>query len=100
MSDRNNHLPKKLIQGKTNGSQEARVPVIGGQGQIGTNWKDINWTPTKLAIVLPVLIVPFLIGVISAVKAGNLVITALFVGLVVFVGLMYWLLRYLDKNDF
>ena len=100
MPNERNHLPRKLVQGKINKSQEARVPTIGGQGQIGTNWKDINWTPTKLAIVLTALIVPFAIGVISAVRAGNIVVTVLFIGLAIFVGLMYLLLRYLDENDF
>ena len=99
MSEKN-YLPKKLIQGKTNHSQEAKVPELGGQSQIQTNWKDINWTPAKLAIVLPILIVPFLIGVVSVIRTGNLLVTVLFIGLVIFVGLMYLLLRYLDKNDF
>lgn len=99
MSKKNN-LPRKFIQGKTRHSQEARVPTIGGQGKIQTNWQDINWTPTKLAIVLPALIIPFAIGVIGAFKAGNPIIILLLVGLIIFVAIVYLLLRYLDENDF
>lgn len=98
MKDKYN-LPKRLVRGKT-GQQEAKVPIIGGQGRIDTSLQDINWTRTKLGIVSTVLLAPFTFAIVVSFQSGNALIGLILIGLGVFVGLIYLALRYIDNNDF
>ncbi len=100
MTPEKHKLPKKLVQGKVAKSQKVEVPIIGGAGKIETNWKDIHWTPVKLSIVLAVLVIPFLAAIAIAFRTGNSLVGVLLIGLIVFVGLMYLALRYIEENEF
>jgi hypothetical protein len=100
MSKKKPNLPKQLIQGKA-GRAEAKVPVAsGGDGNIGTNWKDINWTPKKVSLAIAFLSIPYLIAVIGTFRSGHILIFILLVGLGVFVGLLYLALKMIEKGDF
>jgi hypothetical protein len=100
MSEQKPQLPKKIIQGKASRA-EAKVPVAdGGGGHIGTNWKDINWTPKKLSLVIAFLSIPYLLAVISTFRSGQMMIAIILIGLGVFVGLLYLALRMIEKGDF
>ncbi|MDJ0567679.1 MAG: hypothetical protein QNJ53_01415 [Pleurocapsa sp. MO_192.B19] len=97
MPDKKPQIPKKLIQGKTARSQEAKIIAGGGGGRIDTNLKDINWTPTKLAIVIAVLGIPYLIAIIVSFMVGNNLIAGTLICLAIFVGLMFFALRFIER---
>ena len=97
MPDKKPQLPKKLNLGKVGRSQEAKVPTGLGGGKIETNWKDINWTPAKLVIVVAVLGIPFLIAIIISFMVGNNLIAGTLIGIAVFVGLMFLALRFIEQ---
>lgn len=98
MPDKKPQIPKKLIQGKTARSQEAKIIGGGrGGGRIDTNLKDINWTPTKLAIVIAVLGIPYLIAIIVSFMVGNNLIAGTLICLAIFVGLMFFALRFIER---
>ncbi|BAZ43357.1 hypothetical protein NIES4102_03570 [Chondrocystis sp. NIES-4102] len=102
MANKDPKLPKHLVQGKTAKSIEAVVPVAtgGGGGHIETNWKDINWTRKKLTLAIAFLSIPYIIAIISTLKSGHLLITAILIGLGVFVGLLYLALKIIQNNTF
>ena len=86
--------------GKT-GQPQNRAPMLGGGGgQIDTKLRDIKWTPKKLAIAFAVLGIPFLIVILLIFKSGATMFGLVFVGLAVFMGLMYLALRFIDNNEF
>jgi hypothetical protein len=100
MSKKKPKLPTQLIQGKA-GRAEAKVPAASdGGGRIGTNWKDINWTPKKLSLAIAFLSIPYLIAVIGTFRSGHILIAILLVGLGLFVGLLYLALRMIEKGNF
>lgn len=94
------NLPKKLVSGKSN-QFEAKVPKSGGTGgRIDTSLNDINWTPAKIRIVLTVLLAPVITAIIVSFNAGNILISLVLIGLIIFVGVLYLALRYIDQNEF
>ena len=94
------NLPKKLVNGKSK-QFEAKAPNIGGSGgRIDTSLSDINWTPAKIRIVMTVLIAPIITAIIVSFNAGNILISLVLTGLIIFVGLLYLALRYIDRNEF
>ena len=97
MPDKKPKLPKKLNLGRIAKSQPAKVPKGLGRGKIETNWKDINWTPTKLVIVIAVLGIPYLVAIIISFMVGNNLIGGTLVGLAIFVGLMFLALRFIEQ---
>lgn len=100
MSKKKPNLPKQLIQGRA-AKAEAKVPsAAGGGGNIGTNWKDINWTPKKLSLAIAFLSIPYLIVIIATFRSGHILIPILLIGLGLFVGLLYLALRMIEKGDF
>ena len=95
------NLPKRLVRGKIDKSQEAKAPHISGSGgNIDTRLREINWTPAKLRIVMTVLIAPVVTAIIVSFNAGNILVGLILIGLIIFVGLMYLALRYIDGNEF
>ncbi len=98
-NDRQN-LPKMLRQGKVGKSQVAKPPEkYGSGGSIMTDWKDIKWTPKKLALIIATLGIPYLIMVVSLIKAGYTVVVFLMIGLAILTGLIYLALRWIEKSD-
>ena len=95
------NLPKRLVRGKIDKSQEAKAPHISGSGgNIDTRLREINWTPAKIRIVLTVLLAPIVTAIVVSFNAGNLLIALVLIGLIIFVGLLYWTVRYIDRNEF
>jgi hypothetical protein len=92
-------LPKKLIQGKTTGSQSGEF-FSGGGGKIQSNWQDIKWTPTKRIVITAVLIVPYLIAIAGCLVSGFNFIAYILIALAIMIGLLFWALRLIDKGDF
>ena len=100
MVKKQNNIPKKLTQGKTGRSQEAKVPVaMGGGGHVKTDI-NIRWTRNKAVLAGLLLGVPFLLSTVVAFKAGNILIGCVLVGLAIFVGLIYLALQYIENNEF
>ena len=105
MPDKNhNRLPKKIVQGSTNRSQEAKAPGdVGGANRIDANnakWADIKWTPKKLGLVVAFLSIPYLLTIIGIFKSGNTLVAGILIFLGVLIGLFYLLLRWIEKADF
>ncbi len=99
--NRQRGIPRKINMGKTGRSQDRQPPTFGGRGgRIDTSLKDINWTPSKLALASAVLGIPFLLVVVLMFRSGNGVFGGFLIGIAMFVGLMYLTLRYIDKNEF
>lgn len=98
MPKKKRQLPQKLNLGRIARSQEANAPgkLVRG-GRIETNWKDINWTPTKLVMVIAVLGIPYLIAIIISFMVGNNLIGGTLVGLAILVGLMFLALRFIEQ---
>ncbi|MGB5712718.1 MAG: hypothetical protein WBM44_17625, partial [Waterburya sp.] len=95
MKGKGNNLPKRLVRGGIKRSQEAKVPdAKGGKGQIATNWKEIHWTPIKLSVASTIILAPISCAIVLSFKAGNSLVGIILIGLLVFMGLMYWALRY------
>jgi hypothetical protein len=92
-------LPKKLIQGKTTGSQSGEF-FSGGGGKIQSNWQDIKWTPTKRIVITAVLIVPYLTAIAGCLVSGFNFIAYILIALAIMIGLLFWALRLIDKGDF
>lgn len=86
--------------GKTHQTPYKAPIARGGKGIIDTKWQDINWTPAKLGIAFAGLGIPFLIVMIWIFQSGNALVGIIFVGLAMFVGLMYLALRFIDKTEF
>lgn len=103
MPDKNDHhLPQRLTQGKTNRSQEARPPKKSGKG--GTidpkaSWANVQWTPKKLGLVVCFLSIPYLLVIIGTLKAGNVLVAGIMIGLVVLIGSLFLLLRWIEQLD-
>jgi len=93
-------LPKKLIQGKTSGSQGASFDPRYGAGKIQSNWQDIKWTPTKRILITAVLIVPYLIAIAGCLVSGFNFIAYILIALAIMIGLLFWALRLIDQGDF
>ncbi len=101
MSQKNpEKLPKKLVHGKTTGSQGAKFAPGAGGGKIQTNWQDIKWTPTKRILITAVLIVPYLIAIAGCLVSGFNFIAYILIALAIMIGLLFWALRLIDKADF
>ena len=95
------NLPKRLVKGKIDKSQEAKAPNISGAGgRIDTSLRDINWTPAKMRIAMVVLIAPVVSASTIAFNAGNILVGLILIGLIIFVGAMYLALRYIDRSEF
>jgi Flp pilus assembly protein TadB len=75
------------------------VPQIGGRGGIQTNWKDIRWTSKKLIAVTSLLTLPYLATVVATFVAGMTVISLIMSGVAVFVGIIFVLVRWLEKAN-
>lgn len=100
MNQKNDHIPKQLKLGKTGQSQPAEVPkAAGGTGRVQTNLPQINWTPSKLTITVILLTIPYLIATLVAFGVGNNLIGFVFIGIGLMVVGMYFLLRYIERND-
>ncbi|MEL6927490.1 MAG: hypothetical protein AAFO95_02505 [Cyanobacteria bacterium J06600_6] len=100
MAKQQNNIPKKLKQGKTTHSQEAKVPAASiGRGGIQTN-VNIRWTRNRAFVAGAILGVPFLLATVVTFKSGNILIGCVLVGLAIFVGLIYLALRYIENNEF
>lgn len=101
MAKNDRHLPKKLIQGKTARSQEAQVPVGsgGGGGKINVNFQEIKWTPKKLILAFAALGIPYSIVLFAIIKAGYTVVAIILVGVAIFVGAIYFTLRFIENGD-
>lgn len=102
-NNRDRHLPKKLIQGKTPRSQEAHPPTeASGGGRIDTKaqWANVKWTPKKLGLVIPFLSIPYLLVIFSIFKTGNTLVAGIMIALVVLIGLLFLLLRWIEQADF
>ena len=100
MKHKRSNIPRKLKMGKVNKPQD-RAPLLGGGGgKIDTQWQDIKWTPKKLAIAFAVLGIPFLVVMVLIFKSGSSFIGLVFVGMAIFMGLMYLALRFIDNNEF
>jgi len=100
MGNNKNNLPDRLVKGGSNRSSEAKVPVTGkGSGRVLTNL-NVRWTPRKATIATTLLGLPFLFATVLIFKSGNILIGCVFVGLALFVGLIYVALRYIEKSDF
>ena len=101
---KHNNLPKKLTQGGTNRSQEAKAPGdVGGANRIDANnakWADIKWTPKKLGLVVAFLTIPYLITIIGIFKSGNILVAGILISLAILIGLFYLLLRWIERADF
>ena len=108
MPDKNhNNLPNKIIQGKTNSSQEAKAPgapgSLGGGNRIdaqNAKWADIKWTPKKLGLVVAFLSIPYLLTIIGIFKSGNTLVAGILIFLAVLIGSFYLLLRWIESADF
>ena len=104
MPDKNNYnLPKRLTQGKTNRSQEAKPPESFGRGgniDPKAAWANVQWTPKKLGLVVCFLSIPYLLIVIGTLKSGNTLVAGIMIGLVVLICSLFLLLRWIEKADF
>lgn len=101
MPNNKHNVPKEFRLGQGKQSREAKPPVAaGGAGNINTNLKEIKWTPSKLAITVAALSLPYLIAVIGSFLAGNYLVGFIFLGIGAFVIGIYLLLRYIERADF
>ena len=99
MKGKGHNLPNRLVRGGTKKSHEAQVPTVGGQGKIDTSWQEIRWTPTKLSIASIIVLSPISFAIVLSFKAGNSLVGAILIGLLVFMGLIYLALRYIENNE-
>ena len=99
MSNKKPNIPKRLRQGKTGNSQEAKVPIAkGGAGYVNTSL-NIRWTKNRAILAAVILGVPYLLATVAAFKSGNIMIGCVLVMIAVFFGLIYLALRYIEEND-
>jgi len=98
----NNNLPKKLKQGRTNRSTDAKAPgdVIGGSSLNNPKLADIKWTPRKLSLVVAFLSIPYLITIIGTFRSGNTLVAGILISLAILIGFFYLLLRWIESADF
>jgi len=100
MPNNKHNIPKEFRLGKGGQSKEAKPPVAaGGPGSIRTNLKEIKWTRSKLTITVTLLSLPYLIAVVGSFLAGNFLVGCIFLGIGVFVIIIYLLLRYIERAD-
>jgi hypothetical protein len=77
------------------------LPVVGGTGaNIQTTWQDINWTRKKLFLITCLLGLPYLITIIATYLAGMTIITFVLIGLALFVGILFLIVRWVEHADF
>ena len=101
MNKKRHKVPKKLIQGKTNRSQPAKIASLERRGgKILTNLPDIDWNAPKLTIVSVAILAPITFAIVLSFKAGNIFIALVLIGIIVFMGLIYLALRYIEDNEF
>lgn len=100
MNKKRHKVPKKLIQGKTNKSQPANLAPIGKGGKILTNLPDIHWNAPKLTVASVAILAPITFTIVLSFKAGNILIALVLIGIIIFMGLIYLALRYIEDNEF
>ncbi len=101
MKGKGHNLPGRLVRGGTKQSQEAKVPSAAGRGaHIPTNFTEIRWTPLKLSIASIIVLSPISFAIVLSFKAGNSIVGVILIGLLVFMGLIYLALRYIENNEF
>lgn len=91
---------KKIRLGRSTNPDKRNPPPSLGKGRIETNWRDIDWTPKKSIIVSTVLMIPYLVAVIGCFVARIYFMGYALVGLAILMGLLIWVLRTLDREDF
>ncbi|MEM8720463.1 MAG: hypothetical protein AAGE84_14360 [Cyanobacteria bacterium P01_G01_bin.39] len=100
MEGKKHNLPKRLVRGGSKRSYPAKLPVMAKGGKIGTNFKDIKWTRSRLSVVSFVILAPISCAIVLSFKAGNIMIGLILLGLIIFMGLIYLALRYIEQNEF
>jgi hypothetical protein len=93
MSQPDSDSDKKINKGKS--AQVARdFPKYNPHAEIDTNyWQDINWTPKKLLSIIFLLGIPYVGVILACFIAGISLIGYLLIGLVIFIGLLFLMLR-------
>lgn len=77
------------------------LPLIGGTGaNIQTNWQDIKWNRKKLFLTICFLSLPYLMTIIATYLAGMVIITFVLIGLALLVGILFIIVRWLERADF
>ncbi len=69
----------------------------GGRGGISTDWEDVNWTPTKIVVVSISLAFPYLILMLVTYVLGMKIITAILLGIIILMILLFVFVRWIDK---
>ena len=98
MSQSNSDPDKKIIKGKSSPvRQDFHQYNLKGGGGINTNLQDINWTPKKLILTIALLGIPYGGIVLACFIAGINIIAYVLIGLAIFVGLLFLILRLIDR---
>ena len=101
MKGKGHNLPGRLVKGGAKHSPAAKVPSAAGRdAQIPKHFQEIHWTPIKLSIASIIVLSPISFAIVLSFKAGNSLIGVILIGLLVFMGLIYLALRYIEKNEF
>ena len=66
---------------------------------IQTNWKDIDWTPSKAIFVTLVLGIPYFSAIIVTYTSKMMPITAILIGLGLMIVFLVLLLRWLEQAE-
>jgi hypothetical protein len=84
---------KKITKGKSAQIQRD-FPQSNPHAEINTNyWQDINWTPKRLLSIIALLGIPYVGVILACFIAGISLIGYLLIGLVIFIGLLFFMLR-------
>ncbi|MGF1541903.1 MAG: hypothetical protein ACFCU5_15885 [Pleurocapsa sp.] len=98
MSQPDSDHNKKIVKGKSSPvRQDFHQYTLKGGGAINTNIQDINWTPKKLILTITLLGIPYGGIVLACFIAGINIIAYMLIGLAIFVGILFLIVRSLEQ---
>lgn len=91
----NNKLKNKRGLGAT----PRELPSLSKGSKVSTNFK-IKWTRSAVIFYSAIIVIPFLAAVIITVRSGSILGIGILLLLVLLVGLLYFVIRKIDQDDF
>lgn len=91
----NNKLKNKRGLGAT----PKEIPGNKGGGRIQTNFK-IKWTRSTRIFYSALIVIPYLTALVITIKAGSMFVLGLVLLPAILVGLLYFVIRKIDQDDF
>ena len=98
MPERKKLDKNRLKKSRGLGAAPPPLPTSGRGGKVRTNFQ-IDWNRSNVTFYAAIIIIPYLAAVIASILIGYIVITGILIFVAMLVGLVYFVVRKIDKAD-